>query len=391
MPNQIDANGIQIETYTQVVSDIINGNSSASGLTQIYGPTINIASNSPDGQMVNIFALAELDNLQFAVSIYNSFDPDQAVGVALDAISQIAGLTRKAGTYTQVVIQVVTSTNLSLTGQDTLTPYTVQDASGNQFQLITSASLTTGTNNLNFQAVNLGNVQVLANTITVPVSIVAGITSVNNSAVPYQIGQNGETDANFRIRRQYSTANPAQGELQALLAGLNAINGITQAVVYENTTNSTNADSVPAHNIWVIADGGSAEDIGAAIYNYRPLGIGMYGASSYVITQVDGSTITISYDTVVTQNLYLEATLVSINGSAIDRTAIKAALVQNYIFTIYQSADISTLDAQIRAINPNVVCSSLGVSADGSTWVNLLSPTAKKNKFVLSTARITLS
>lgn len=391
MPNQIDANGIQINTYEQNVSDIVNGNGSAPGLIQIYGSDINISSNSPDGQMVNIYALAELDNLQFCVAIYDSFDPDQAVGVALDSISQIAGLARKAGTYTKVAVTVTVNTGLNLNGLDTSTPYTIQDGNGNQFQLIVSASLTTGANILNFQAVNIGALQVLANTITSPVTIIPGVTTVNNASTPYQVGVNQETDSNFRIRRQYSTAFPANGELQALLAGLNSISGIIQAVVYENMTNSTNADSVPAHNIWVITDGGAAVDIANAIYNYRPMGIGMYGGTSYVLTQVDGSTITINYDTAVSQNLYLEATLTSINGSSIDQAAIKTALVANWIFGINQAADISTLDAQIRAINPNVVCSSLGVSANGSSWVNLLSPTVKKNKFVLSTARITLS
>lgn len=390
MPNQITAAGIEIETYAQVVNNIVNGSSSSPGMVQIYGSDINIGSNTPDGQMINIYALSKIDILNLCVAIYNSFDPDQAVGISLDRIAQIAGLTRKAGTYTKVVIDVVTNANINLNGLDTSTPYTIQDSTGNQFNLITSASLTTGSNALNFQAAAIGFIQVLANTLTVPVTIVAGVVTVNNATTPYEVGTNQETDANFRLRRQASTAFPAQGPLKSLYAGLNSLTGVVQGVVYENITNAVDGDGIPAHGIWVVMDGGTAEDIGETIYAYRNLGVPMAGAETYTITQVDGSTIDMKYDEVVEQDLYLEATLVSITGSAIDRDAIKAALVTNYVLGIYEPADVSTLNQQIRAINPDVVCSLLGVSDDDITYVNLLSPASKQNKFVLATSRITL-
>ncbi len=69
MANTIDANGITIETYAETVSNIVNGTSSAPGLTQIYGTDINVASNSPDGQMVNIFALSKQDILNLCIRI----------------------------------------------------------------------------------------------------------------------------------------------------------------------------------------------------------------------------------------------------------------------------------------------------------------------------------
>lgn len=391
MSNQITAAGIQIETFEEIVSNIINGTSNTPGLIPIYGADINLASNSPDGQMVNIYALSKVDLLNLCVAIYNSMDPDQAVGTALDRIAQISGLTRKPGTYTRVAINVVTNQSVNLNGLDTSTPFTIQDSTGNLFYLINSVSLSSGTTSLNFQSAAIGFIQVLANTLTTPVTIVAGVVSVNNPAVPFQNGTNQETDANFRLRRQASTAFPAQSSLKALFSGLNSLVGVTEAAVYENTTNAVDADGLPAHGIWVVMDGGTNSEIGETIYTYRNLGIPMKGTQTYVVTQIDGSSITMKYDNVVTEDLYLQATLVSLSGSAIDRPAIKAALVANYILGIYETADVSTLNQQIRAINPDVVCSGLGVSDDGISWVNLLSPSSKQNKFVLSTARITLS
>jgi len=390
MPNQIDGSGITIETYDQIISDILNGNANAPGMYSIYGTNINVASNSPDGQFINIFALAEEDMLNFMVSVYNSFNPDLANGTALDQISQYCGLTRKAGTYTQTPVSVTTTSSVTLNGLDTSTPYTVQDSVGNQFNLVSSVSLTTGTFSLTFQAANIGNVIVSPNTITVPVTIVGQVSTINNPLSPTVTGQNQETDSNFRIRRQASTAFPAQGPLQALYAGLNSLQGVNQAVVYENTTSSTNSDGVPAHGIWVIVDGLTTL-VGSTIYLYRSLGVPMKGVLTTLVPQIDGSTFQVNFDTVSAMNIYFKATLTALNGSSIDKNAIKNYLQSNYTFMINEIADISTLDGFIRAANPNVVASALGVSTDNVNFLSFVSPTTKQYKFQVLTSNITLT
>ena len=93
--NLISGSGIQIQTYPDILNGIIYGTVEVPGLTQIYGADINTASNTPDGNLINIFALSKEDVLQLCVSIYDSFDPDQAVGIALDSIAQLCGIARK--------------------------------------------------------------------------------------------------------------------------------------------------------------------------------------------------------------------------------------------------------------------------------------------------------
>lgn len=238
MPNEINEDGIQIETYQNTVDAIVEGTDEVDGLKDIYGDDINTDSDSPDGQMVNIYALSKQDILNLIVQNYNSKDPDQAVGVALDAVCELCGIFRNAGTYTQVYITVTIDRSLTLDGLDTDTPYTVEDATGNRFQLITSASITAGANSLLFQAEEIGEVQVLANTITNPVTIILGVISVNNPSVAETTGTNEETDAELRIRRQQSVAIPAQGYLQNLIAGLLSVDGVTSAQVVENYTST---------------------------------------------------------------------------------------------------------------------------------------------------------
>ena len=392
MANVIDADGIHIQTFAEIVAELIDGAPDVPGLKQIYGPDILVDSNTPDGQMANIFALSKKDILDLCVAIHDSFDPDQAVGASLDSISQISGLARKGGSYTITDVEVTVDRDLNLPGLDSTTqvPFTIQDATGNKFYLEVGAALTTGANVLSFRAALLGEVQILANTLTIPVTIILGVTAVNNPTAPTQTGANQESDAAFRIRRQKSVAGPAQGYLQALFSGLNDIPGMTSAVIYENVTNSSDGDGIPGHSIWVIVDGGTDAEVAEQIYLYRNAGCGMKGAEEVLVEQVDGSFFTIKFDRVTEEDLYIEFHLDAIGGS-FDAEAIKAALVAAYTFTINQYADISTLSDLVRQINPNVVVSEAGVSNDDSAFPAIVYPTTKNRKFVLSAENITIS
>lgn len=390
--NRIDESGIHIQTYDQVVAEIVDGTPDVPGLRQIYGADINVDQNSPDGQLVGIFALSKIDVLDLIVQDYDSKDPDQAVGVALDAVSQLCGISRKGGSYTETDVVVTTDRDINLTGLDdpSAVPFTVADSTGNKFNLIDSASLTTGENVLAFRAAELGQVQVLANTLTVPVTIILGVVSVNNPDGPYQDGANQETDAQFRIRRQKSVSAPAQGYLQALYGGLNDITGLVGAAVYENVTGSEDGDGIPGHSIWVVVDGGEDQAVAEAIYKYRNAGCGMKGDEDVVIVQVDGSDFHVFFDRATEENLYVQFHLDTIGGSY-DADAIKQFLVDNYVFGINQYADITTLATLIRASNPNVVVSDAGVSNDDSSFPAVVYPTTKDKKFVLLAENIEIT
>lgn len=386
--NQIDSNGIQIQTYEEILSEIINGTINVQGLKQIYGSDINVDSNTPDGQLINIFALAKSDVLSLIVQSYNSKDPDQAIGTALDGISQLCGIIRQGGTFTKVKVNVTVDRNVNLNGQDTVSPFTVSDGNGNLFQLITSQSLIAGTTLLDFQAVDIGFIQVLANTIIIMVTVQVGVTAVNNPTTPFEIGQDQETDSDLRIRRQRSTALPAHGVLQGLHAGLNSIEGLAEAVIYENYTDTLDVNLVPAHSIWVIVDGGSDEDVAAMIYRYRNAGCGMKGTEGVTITQIDGSTILIYFDRADYQDLYLQFNLTSLSGGFIDYTNVVEQVTARYLFGIYEAADITTLSKIIKEINPDLVATDMGVSSDGISYSDILYPDDKKSKWVISQSNI---
>ena len=379
MPNVFDENGLEIATLTEIVADL------TTEFQNIYGSDINLSSDSPDGQLLNIFAQTIIDVLELIQEVNSSFDPGQAAGNILDQRVAINGIQRQAGTYTVTPVTVVTSASVNLYGVDqTAEPiYTVADAAGNEYQLQTTVlGLSVGSNILTFQASLPGSIAPTENTITVPVTIVLGVTSVNNPSTYTTLGVDEETDAALRIRRQRSVSLASQGYLSGLLAALENINGVSSAYVYENTTGSTDADGVPGHSIWAIVSGSGADaDIANAIYTKRNAGCGMYGNESYDVTQVDGSIFTVFWDEVVSVNLFIQFTATSIDGVAVpDIAGIITGLVSNLTPTVYETIDINEVATDVQTTDPNTLVTLAGLS-NGKTQTFDLSDIAASGTF----------
>lgn len=381
MPNVLDANGLQTSTRQELVDYF------TAQYQLIYGSDINLASNTPDGQMMNIFIQTVLDLQDLLVAIYNSFDPDNAVGVTLDQRCAQNGIQRQGGTYTITPITVVNSQSVNLYGldQDEQEVYTVADNAGNRWFLQeTQLGLAAGTHSLSFRAEDPGAQLTIPNTITVPVTIVLGVTSVNNPTTYTTLGENEESDAALKIRRQQSVALSSQGYLQGLLAALENISGVTSAFVYENNTDATDSDGVPSHSIWVIIAGAPDNALVAdAIYTKRNAGCGMYGETDYTITQIDGSPFIVSWDTVLNANLFIAFTVTSIDGvTQPDIAAIKAGIVASYTPDVYEEVNINGLATIVQQYDDNTLVTNAGFS-QGTTQVLTLSGVPASGTFRL--------
>lgn len=388
MPNSIGASGLTVATRDELIAVL------TAAFQTIYGADINLESNTPDGQMMGIFIQAVLDCEDLLVQIYNMFDPDNAIGVILDQRVAINGIQRQAGTYTLTDITVVTSQALNLYGLDqSVQPiFTVQDNAGNKFELITTQTIgAAGTYVYQFRSAVPGAVLTLPNTITVPVTIVLGVTSVNNPTSYTTLGLNEETDAALKIRRQKSTALSSQGYLAGLIAALENVNGVTSAFVYENLDSIPNGDGVPGHSIWVIIAGtAAAADIATAIYNKRNAGCGMFGATSYSLTQVDGTTFIVKWDVVTPETLFIKFNASSLDGINPPNIAlIRSSLPDIFVPGVNEQVNINDLATFVQQIDPNTLVTGAGFSLTaGGAYTNTLSPSTKAKHFAVSSADI---
>lgn len=392
MSDILDSNGLTLKSLNDIVSEM------ETGLKSIYGSDISVSSDSPDGQLIRIFAQACTDLREVIQDVYTSMDPDQAQGTVLDQRVAINGIERNGGTFTVVPVDITVDRSVSLIGLDSSSEsivlpegvYTIKDNAGTQFCLVASTTITAGTHSLSFRAAEIGAVSVSVGTITTAVTTIAGVTDINNASNPTVYGTDEESDTELRLRRSKSIARSSAGYLDSINSAIVAVDGVTDAKIFENSTDVTDADGTTAHSIWAVIEGGETDDIGQALYSSKPAGCGMRGAVSEVITRPSGQTITMNFDRPDPEDLYLRLTLAFIGGGTVDTAYVKQQIVENVLYTIGEQASTDTIVCFLKNMDSKYRITDPGVSLDGSTWADVVSVSAPQNKFVLSTARITI-
>lgn len=382
MPNILDADGIQTQSREDLIAWF------QAKYIEIYGPDIDVSSSSPDGQQIAIFVQTIVDLEDLLVQIYNSFNPNTAIGTQLDQRVAINNIQRQSGTYTETPILVTVSQALTLYGldQDSQPVYTVADNEGNNWLLKeTQTPAGPGSDTYTFRAENQGRVLTVPNTITVPVTIVLGVTSVNNPSTYSVLGQNEETDAALRIRQQQSTQIRSQGFYNAITAALANVTGVTSVNVYENYTDTVDANGVPGHSIWVVLTGtGDPEEIANAIYAGRTAGCGMVGSVTFNVLQQDGTYFTIYWDNATSEALPIKFTATSIDGVNAPKLAqILAGLPSIFVPGVAQEVNINQMATLVQQIDPNTLVTDAGFPV-----ATTATPSTKAKYFVVQQANI---
>ena len=273
MPDVFDGDGLQTKDLNELNTDLTDK------LKVVYGDDINVDQNSQDGQQINIYDQEAVDSRELLQQLNAGFDPDQAFGRVLDQRVAINGMKRNGGTYTLTPVNITSDAALTLVGldaqSDELNPtvadlYTIKDDAGTEFYLLTSFSFVgASTESLTFRAAEIGSVEVQVNTITTAVTILAGITDINNPSGVLTQGETEESDAKVKTRRRSSVALPALGYLDSIEAQLADLSGVSVARVYENDTNVTDGDGTPPNTIWAIVEGGDDTEIGEILYKKK--------------------------------------------------------------------------------------------------------------------------
>lgn len=390
--DSLDATGLQTKSLQTIIDEL------TVALKSIYGSDINVEQNSPDGQLINIIAQSGVDIRELLTEVYNSFNPDTATGTLLDHRVTINNIIRKAGTFTIQPIDITVDRTVELQGLDAAfndvdgTGYTIQDDSGVNFILIDTVTLLAGTTTVNFRAKDLGKIETTVGTINNAVTIVLGVTDIDNSSGALSIGQNEETDAQLRVRRQSSVANASNGYLNGLLGFVLNLDGVTEARLFENVTNVVDSDGIPAHGIWLIVEGGSNTDIADAIYAKKSYGANMKGAVTVDITTASGAVFVAKFDRSVAEDLHIQFDIqTTVAGTTYDQDAIKQSIVDTLTYAIGQDAETATITSVAQSIIVGGVPVNVEISGDGATWVDYLQTAVKNGQFVLDVSRITIT
>lgn len=242
----------------------------------------NLDPSTPDGLKIahdsEIFG--NLDEL--LQRAYNSKDPNSATGVELDIICAITGTFRKLGTPSQATVTLsgvpgtLIGAGVRIQSTDDNTEWTID-------QNVTIGG--GGTVDVGITCAILGAIQADPNTLTIIVDTVGGLESVTN-ALPATAGTERETDSQLRLRRNQLVALAGNNQVDNMLGSVGSVDGVRRFTIYENPTNATDGNGLPAHSIAVIVDGGTDDDVAQAIFNKKNPGVFLHPAGTPVTVEV---------------------------------------------------------------------------------------------------------
>ena len=331
-------NGYEVPTQTEILNNIEDGQK------KIF-PNIILDASSPDSQLNNLMAEAVITAYEVSSGIYNGLDPRVADGVMLDRVCALTGVVRKEATYSKVIVTFTGNNEAIVPAGTELSASSIPDS---KYIIEDAITIVDGTGDAVARFYQVGDTDIplhAIDTITVPLS---GISAVVNNYV----GVNGglrENDEELRIRRDLSLELNSTGLVNSVYSGILDIDEVTQARVFENYTDSTDANGITAHSIMAVVIGGSDEDVGAAIMENKSLGCGLDGATTTSWIDQNGYSHTVKFQRPEEVDVYIKVKLDTVT------TGIAADVKENLL------AYIANLQATSRS---DCMTASLGIGDD---------------------------
>jgi uncharacterized phage protein gp47/JayE len=366
-PPQFTQDGIVIQNFADVFAELV------AKYQAIYGSSIDLDQNTPDGQKLGIEAKLSADVQAFALALYNGFDPDFALGNDLIRIAKICGINKKPSTPSVVGMEIVTDQDLTLPAG-----FTVQDTQMQNWYTLSDQAMLTGSNSVTMYAQNWGLQEALADTITNIITIVLGVVSATNP-LDAVAGQNEETDEQFRLRRNMSLRNPSYSTTGGLYAKLANLAGVTDLQVYENDQDTYDPDyDLVGHSLWIVIQGGDNEQIAQTTSVNKTGGTGLKGSTTgtwiETFRRPDGTTFevihNIKFDRPLVTDLFIRLTVArKYPSQAIDTALIKQKVAKK-TYQIGQDAQANELYSYVYQAGTNFIATALEISIDNMTWTD---------------------
>ena len=214
------------------------------------------------------------------------------------------------------------------------------------------------------EATEVGPIEQAPNTITTIITPILGWDSVTNPQES-SVGRYEETDEELRLRWRNTKFQFATNIVESLYSAVFSLEGVSNAVIYENDTDVVDGNGVLPHSFLTLVDGGLSSDVAAAIWRNRPTGIRSQGNTSVDIIDSFGYVRTINFSRPTEVQVYIEIDLETNNRFPEDgEQKIKEALI-SYIngLTINDDVVYSRLYTPINSVEGHQV-NSLRIGTD---------------------------
>lgn len=254
-------------------SDILAGR--LADLQKVFGGNLNPDLTTPQGQLATSDTAiigAVMDMFLFYTS---QVDPAFAQGRMQDGIGRIYFIERNPAQPT-----VVSCTVIGARGVTIPAGALAQDASGNTYTCLTGGTFdASGTMTLQFANQAVGPIPCPAGTLTTIYQAIPGWDTITNPSDGV-LGNLVESRTAFEARRRLSVAKNSIGALGAIRGAVLDVDGVIDAFVTENSTNSpqtVGGVSLPANSLFVAVAGGASADVARAIWSKKAPGCSYSG------------------------------------------------------------------------------------------------------------------
>lgn len=320
----VTTSGFVLKTLQDIISDM-----ETEAKVQ-FGNDVDLASTSPLKKFIDTVAAEQAKLWQSLENAYYSGYLEFATGTSLDNLIALLGFTRNAA------VKATGSVTFSgVNGTDIPANTEVQTSGSSPVVFRTDAQVTisggSATANITAKTGGLsGNVAI--NTITVLTAPISGISSVDNTTATSG-GKDAETDAELRNRIKQSLSAGGAATLDAIIAGILQVTGVTSASIEENdtTTDNTGSGGLPPKSFRCLVLGGTDNDIAQAIFDNKPAGIEAYGDVSGTAQANDGTNYTIYFKRPTEKTIYVDATLTTDGTFPADGNQQVETAIINYI------------------------------------------------------------
>lgn len=333
----ISDSGISIPDYNDTLETI------RAWFREIYGPDIYIEDDSQDGQFIGILAKVIFDINNIAVQTFQGFSPDFAQGLNLSTLVKINGIQKQDASKSTVVGTVVGVVGTIITGG------IVSDNSGNKWDLSTPITIpVSGQIDVTATAQNDGAISANIGEVNKIVNPQLGWQSFVNTSEAVT-GQPVEADYQLRQRQTISTALPSLTVLASIEGGVANVSGVTRSKIYENDTDITDSNGIPAHTIAAVVHGGDAQDVCDAIGLRKAPGIQTFGSVSRYVYDSLGLPTVVKYEPMSEVEIFFAITIKALFGySASTGLEILQAVI-DYVNSLEIGEDVYLSQVQAAA------------------------------------------
>ena len=368
-------------------------------LMNALGADLNLAPETPQGQLAGEFGIVFTESDELAVYVANGMNRETASGRQLDDFGTLFSIPRIQGERSTVAA--------TLSGAaGTVIPVGSRVQTANRAVFATDASAIIaagGTAVVLCRAVDFGPIAAPAGELNRLVTVISGWTGVTNTLAA-KLGRDRETDAEYRRRYTGEVAVHARDGLEAVRARVLETDGVTDALVRDNTTTASvtvQGVDIDARSMLVIAEGGTDADVGAAIAATKPAGGLLTGNVSVNVPHAQGFNIAIDFRRVAPIAMAVAVSSAAGDGFPADGLAQMRANLLAWVagtwdpggtgfdrggLAIGESLDTNRLLSPINAVPGHTVTTVTATRTGGAA----LGTPDLDERFTLATADVTL-